>query len=357
MRVRLWSRSAQALGAAAARPHDQRSWPRDGRGKARLARATTDLAEALAGAEVVIAPLPATSHDDLATRLAPHVDPRQIILLTPGTLGSYAMARALARAGAALPYALAETGTLPYLARKTGPAAVSAPVRAANLPLGVFPASRTERHARASGRALSVRPAVRRRARRRADERGAGDSSAARAPERGPDRRRALRHSRGRDHAERPPPDRRGRRASGSRRGRAGDIRPPHYELATYYDEARAAEGPLRRRRAGEARRERSLERDPHVRAPVRDRGRGPRSDAARVRRPRGRDGDPGDLGTPADLRRAARPRALRTRPRARAPGARRLQPPRDPRVPARGLGVHRCGRRCCADPDPAPPS
>jgi opine dehydrogenase len=141
--VRLWARSAQALGPLA---HDPTIvLTAEGRaGTARLARVTTDLAEALAGAEIVIAPIPATGHDDLAKSLAPHVNDRQIILLTPGTLGSYAIARALARGGAPQPFAFAETGTLPYLARRTGPAAVSAPVRAANLPLGVFPASRTK---------------------------------------------------------------------------------------------------------------------------------------------------------------------------------------------------------------------
>ena len=139
--VRLWGRAAQALGSLAKDPTI--ALAAEGRaGSARLARVTTDLAEAVAGAEVVISAIPATGHDDLSTRLAPHVNERQIILLTPGTLGSCAMARALARAGATLPFALAETGTLPYLTRKTGPAAVWAPVRAANLPLGVFPASR-----------------------------------------------------------------------------------------------------------------------------------------------------------------------------------------------------------------------
>ncbi len=182
--VRLWSRTAQALGALAKDPTI--ALTAEGRaGAARLTRATTDLAEALAGAEIVIAAIPATGHDDLARSLAPHVDDRQIILLTPGTLGSYAMARALAKAGAALPFALAETGTLPYLTRKTGPAAVSAPVRAANLPIGVFPGSRTQADARAAGRSVSRRSAVRRRARRGADERGAGDPSAARPSERG----------------------------------------------------------------------------------------------------------------------------------------------------------------------------
>ncbi|MBI2158444.1 MAG: NAD/NADP octopine/nopaline dehydrogenase family protein [Candidatus Rokubacteria bacterium] len=139
--VRLWSRAAAALGALRDDPTIKLA--AEGRqGSARLERATTDLAEAVQGAEVLIAPLPATSHEDLAGRLAPYLTERQILLLTPGTLGSYVVARALCRAGATLPYALAETGTLPFLARKTGPTTVQAPVRAANLPVGVFPAAR-----------------------------------------------------------------------------------------------------------------------------------------------------------------------------------------------------------------------
>lgn len=142
-RVRLWRRSAsdlaplQAAGAI--------TLVGEGRGgAARLDRATADLAEALDGAEVVIAPLPATSHGDLAKRLVGRLTGKEIVLFTPGTLGSFAVARDLARAGGPLPFAFAESGTLPYLTRKTGPAAVSAPVRAANLPVGVFPASRSK---------------------------------------------------------------------------------------------------------------------------------------------------------------------------------------------------------------------
>src|SRR5206468_10679244 len=60
-----------------------------------------------------------------------------------------------------LPLAVAETGTLPYLARKTGPAAVAAPVRAANLPVGVFPASRgKEALARVRELYAATRPCV-----------------------------------------------------------------------------------------------------------------------------------------------------------------------------------------------------
>lgn len=139
--VRLWRRQDGDL--APVRAAGGISLVAAGRkGVARPERLTADLAEALADAEVVIIPLPATAHQDLARRLAKELSPRQIVLLTPGTFGSYVMAREISRAGGSQPLAFAETGTLPYLARKTGPAEVTAPVRAANLPTGVFPAAR-----------------------------------------------------------------------------------------------------------------------------------------------------------------------------------------------------------------------
>jgi opine dehydrogenase len=139
--VRWWRRAEGDLAAV----RDGITLVGEGRqGLARLDRVTADLGEALDGAELVVAPVPATAHDDLAKRLGPLLTEQHIVLLTPGTLGSVAIAREVARAGGRLPFAFAETGTLPYLARKTGPAEVKAPVRATNLPTGVFPAARTE---------------------------------------------------------------------------------------------------------------------------------------------------------------------------------------------------------------------
>jgi opine dehydrogenase len=239
--VRLWGRSAQALGSLASDPTI--ALTAEGRaGAARLARATTDIAEALAGAEIVIAPIPATGHDDLAKSLAPHVDDRQIILLTPGTLGSYAIARALARAGARLPFALAETGTLPYLTRKTGPSAVSAPVRAANLPLGVFPGSRTKQTvARLADLFPATRPCV--------------DALDVALTNAGPvihpplvllntgpiDGGRFDVHAAGTTPSVRRLIDVVDAERVATRKGWGYPA--PHYELATYYDAARAAEG------------------------------------------------------------------------------------------------------------------
>jgi opine dehydrogenase len=141
-RVRLWRRAGPAFEPVRATSRIRIDG--DGfAGDAILDRATTDLKEALDGAEVVLLALPATAQEDLAARCAPYVSGDEVVLLTPGTLGTVVFARALERAGGRMPFALAETGTLPYLTRKVGPAAVKAPVKAANLPTGVFPARRS----------------------------------------------------------------------------------------------------------------------------------------------------------------------------------------------------------------------
>lgn len=239
--VRLWRRSDTEL--AQLRRAGAIAFAGDGRdGKARLAAITADVGEAVGGAEVVVVALPATAHEETARRLAPHVTESQVVLLTPGTFGSVVVARELERAGGRTPLAIAETGTLPYLARKTGPAEVKAPVRAANLPVGVFPASRT---AATLERVAALFPASRPCAdvldaaltnagavihpplvlvnaaaidAGRLDIHGAGTTSSARRLIDAVDAERVA-----------------ARRAWG--------YAPPHYEQATYYDESRAAEG------------------------------------------------------------------------------------------------------------------
>lgn len=83
-------------------------------------------------------PLPSTSHAALAPELAPHLRDGQVVFLPPGTFGSYLFARALRQAGNPAEVAFAETGTLPYLARKHGDRVVIS-AYATRLPTGVFP--------------------------------------------------------------------------------------------------------------------------------------------------------------------------------------------------------------------------
>lgn len=238
-RVRLWRRSQADVGPLAGGitlTAEQRQ------GKAQLDLVTADLAAVLEGAEVVIAPVPATAHEDLAERLALHLADWQVVLLTPGTLGSYALARAIARAGGTLPYAFAETGTLPYLCRKTGPAAVAAPVRAANLPVGVFPASRAPAViARIAELFPSARPCV------DALDVALTNAGAVIHP---PlvlvnagaiDGGRFDIHAAGTTASARTLIDAVDAERLAARQGWGYGA--PHYELATYYDESRAAEG------------------------------------------------------------------------------------------------------------------
>jgi len=90
--------------------------------------------DTLKGAELILIPGPATAQMDIARAMAPHVRDGQVVFLPPGTFGSYAMAQVVK------PKLLwAETGTLPWLARKRGPSDVAITIRAVRLPTGVFP--------------------------------------------------------------------------------------------------------------------------------------------------------------------------------------------------------------------------
>jgi opine dehydrogenase len=103
-------------------------------------RIVDDLADAIQRARLIVIPLPSTTHEALAAQLAPLLNDDQVVFLPPGTFGSYVFAKAMHDAGNASKVAFAETGTLPYLARKHGEDNVVVSVYATRLPTGVFPA-------------------------------------------------------------------------------------------------------------------------------------------------------------------------------------------------------------------------
>jgi len=103
-------------------------------------RLVDDLAEAVQGVRLIVIPLPSTTHEALAAQLAPHLADDQVVFLPPGTFGSYVFAKAMHEAGNTNKVAFAETGTLPYLARKHGEDNVVVSAYATRLPTGVFPA-------------------------------------------------------------------------------------------------------------------------------------------------------------------------------------------------------------------------
>ena len=146
--VRLWRRDAAAFGpvleTGIVNVTDAK-----GTRAVKIACPTADLAEAMAGADLVVLPLPCTTHLSLAPQLASLWEDGQVAFLPPGTFGGMIYAKATLDAGNKANVAFAETGTLPYLARKQGVDEVRISVYATRLPTGVFPA-------RESGRALKV---------------------------------------------------------------------------------------------------------------------------------------------------------------------------------------------------------
>src|SRR5271169_4029706 len=122
--VRLHARSAERLaplrqrGGIEARGVQQGLVP--------VALLTTDLAEAIGGADLIMLVVPSVAHEPYARALAPLIDGSQPIFLNPGhTGGGLHFLHALRRAGNRRPIKLCETVTLTYIARMEGPASVN----------------------------------------------------------------------------------------------------------------------------------------------------------------------------------------------------------------------------------------
>ncbi len=137
--VRLWRRGAETV--AQHHAAQDRIIVRDfsGTRPGQLALVTEDIARAVDGAELILCPLPATTHEAIAPVLAPHLRAGQVVYLPPGTLGTLVFAQAAHQAGTVDGVAFAEAGTLPWLVRKHGFAEVLITARATRLPTGVFP--------------------------------------------------------------------------------------------------------------------------------------------------------------------------------------------------------------------------
>jgi opine dehydrogenase len=142
--VRFWRRDAAAF-----RPvlDGGRVTLKDGGGRRdiRIARPTASLADAVRGADLILIPLPATAQAGLFPELAPLLADGQVVFLPPGTFGSYVLHKATRDAGNKARIAVAETGTLPWLCRKHGPAEVAISGRTTRLPTGVYPAKDSAR--------------------------------------------------------------------------------------------------------------------------------------------------------------------------------------------------------------------
>ena len=113
-------------------------------GDAKIDLVTRELGEAVSDAQVICCPTPAFTQADVAKILGPHLEDGQILFLSPGSLGSFLCGKIFNENGCWKDIAIAEPGTLPYLTRKENDDEVLVSGHAVKLPVGVFPAKKTD---------------------------------------------------------------------------------------------------------------------------------------------------------------------------------------------------------------------
>ncbi|RPI31237.1 MAG: NADP transhydrogenase subunit alpha [Chloroflexota bacterium] len=102
---------------------DLESYEGGPRGFGKLSLVTSDIVEALQGADIVMVVTPSTAHADIARISAPYLRDGQIIILHPGrTCGAIEFQKALCDVNCAARVTIAEAETFIYASRSDGPA-------------------------------------------------------------------------------------------------------------------------------------------------------------------------------------------------------------------------------------------
>lgn len=144
-RVVLYNRTPEHIAAIAARRGiDLDSSDGSLRGFARLHLVTSDMAEALAAARMLMVVVPSSAHGEVARAMAPHLQNGQVVVLHPGrTCGALEFAKVLCDQGCTAEVTVAEAETFIYASRSEGPAQVRIFRIKEAVPLAALPATRT----------------------------------------------------------------------------------------------------------------------------------------------------------------------------------------------------------------------
>ncbi|HJX39213.1 MAG TPA: NAD/NADP octopine/nopaline dehydrogenase family protein [Anaerolineae bacterium] len=145
--VTLYNRTADNVAAIKARSAIQlNSYEGGPHGLAELALVTSDMAEALESAEIIMVVVPSSAHADIARTAAPHLHDGQIVVLNPGrTGGALEFAKVLSDEESAADITLAEAETFIYASRSDGPAEARIFRTKDAVPLAALPATRTKK--------------------------------------------------------------------------------------------------------------------------------------------------------------------------------------------------------------------
>jgi opine dehydrogenase len=138
-RIRLFNRSAERLAGIRDRGGIELVGAA-GEAFVEIPVVTTDLAEAVGGADLVMPTVPISTHPYFAAGLAPLLEADQVVFLNPGHMGGgLFMAHELHRLTGRTDVRICETSTLTYGCRMQGPATVKIMARMTNLPFAAFP--------------------------------------------------------------------------------------------------------------------------------------------------------------------------------------------------------------------------
>ena len=114
------------------------------RGFGKLELVTSNIAEALQKAEMIMVVVPSSAHADVAKSCAPYLTDGQIVILHPGrTCGAIEFSKVIRDNGCTADVTIAETETFIYASRSDGPAQARIFRIKEAVPLAALPANRT----------------------------------------------------------------------------------------------------------------------------------------------------------------------------------------------------------------------
>ncbi len=115
------------------------------RGFGKVSLVTSDIAEAIAHAQVIMVVLPSSAHADVAKVAAPFLKDGQIVILHPGrTLGALEFTKVIRDLGCTADVTVAEAETFIYASRTDGPAQARIFRIKEAVPLAALPSNRNE---------------------------------------------------------------------------------------------------------------------------------------------------------------------------------------------------------------------
>lgn len=124
---------------------DLESYDNGPRGFGKLKKVTSEMSEAVQGANVIMVVVPSSAHADIAKNMAAHLVDGQIIVLHPGrTCGAIEFAKVLRDQQCKADVTIAEAETFIYASRSDGPAQARIFRIKEAVPLAALPANRTK---------------------------------------------------------------------------------------------------------------------------------------------------------------------------------------------------------------------